>query len=199
MRKTLNIWIVAAVSWVAVPAGFAADESDKMMSEYQAWLEAIKSPGPEHKRLDLIVGDWNKTVRLWPEGPDKDPVEYTGTAKRRWVLGDRFVEEVSENPQEEGQAYKSVGYYAYDRVSGLYEHLWMSTESTRVFREAGRFDSALNSIRTAGVQSDPSTGRLFSTQTDLKIVSPDEHILTGYVTGVDGQEFREIEIVFTRK
>ena len=208
IRKSL--WVVmaiAAVIWIAAPLGFSQEtkpEEDpcancpQVAAATDDWLAGLSTPGEEHKRLDPLVGDWNIDITLWIDGPNEPPVRLQGTVSREWVLGGRFLQETSENPTTTG-VFMSQGYYGYNRATGLYQHVWMTTESTGVFSEVGRFDPSANVFRTAGTWTDPATGYVIWNATELKITGPDLHTLTGWVTGSDGQEFKEIEVVHTRK
>jgi hypothetical protein len=55
--------------------------------------DRIGKRGAEHVRLDPLVGSWATTIKIW-EGPDQDkPIEMTGSVRRQWIYGGRFLEE----------------------------------------------------------------------------------------------------------
>src|SRR5215207_1277082 len=55
-------------------------------------MEAAGTPGPAHKALDVLVGNWKAEVKCWME-PGGAPNVSQATAKTSWVLNGHFVEE----------------------------------------------------------------------------------------------------------
>lgn len=171
---------------------FDDDESD-------AWLDEIDQPGTEHRRLDALVGDWQTTIKLWDDGPDEEPLEFEGTARRRWMLKGLFLSEQRfENPTGAG-VYRSLSFIGYNRMTALYEFVRMNTESTALSMETGRYDPVTDTIRLSGNHSDPATGFIIQTRTEIKVLDPDRHTVVIFVTEEDGLEFKEMEVLHTRK
>ena len=56
----------------------------------EAYEKAI-APGEQHKLLQKQVGKWNLSLKSWP-APDAPPMESTGTAETKSILGDRYVQ-----------------------------------------------------------------------------------------------------------
>lgn len=163
-----------------------------------AWLEEIDQPGPEHRRLDALVGEWHTTIKLWDDGPDEKPLEFQGSVRRQWMLNGRFLaEQRSENPTE--SAYRSLSFIGYNRMTALYEYVRMNTESTCMYFESGRFDPTTNVIRTSGSHTDPATGFVTQNRTEIEISGPDSHTVVSYATEEDGREYKLIEIIHIRK
>src|SRR5215813_6335859 len=77
----------------------------------KALAEAGK-PGPEHKKLEPFVGDWDVTVKLWTN-PGQPPAEAKGTAQRKWIMGGRFVQETV-NIECHGKTCEGMGLLGYD-------------------------------------------------------------------------------------
>ena len=101
----------------------------------------IAKRGTAHVRLDPLVGDWDTTIKFW-DGPEQDqPIELAGSVHREWVFGGRFLEEHIEEHSDSdiylneargrrpethaGVVYHGMGLYGYDRLTGLYEHIYM--------------------------------------------------------------------------
>ncbi|MCE9530310.1 MAG: DUF1579 domain-containing protein, partial [Planctomycetes bacterium] len=57
----------------------------------KALIEASK-PTSEHAKLQPLIGSWSYTCKMWMD-PSKPPMETKGTIERKWILGERFVEE----------------------------------------------------------------------------------------------------------
>ena len=73
----------------------AADSSagmDAQMVEMMKKMELAGTPGPQHKALDPLVGEWNVEVRKW-DSPDRPPTVSKGSASAKWIMGSRFIQE----------------------------------------------------------------------------------------------------------
>src|SRR5882672_2333205 len=60
--------------------------------EMQKIMEAAGTPGPAHRALDALVGNWRAEVKCWME-PGGPPNESLATAKTIWTLNGHFVQE----------------------------------------------------------------------------------------------------------
>ncbi len=165
-----------------------------------AWKDEKKNqPGPQHRRLHLITGNWDSKVMIWANDPGAAPLEFTGSTTREWVLGGRFMEERHVEHEANEIVYESVSYIGYNRQYGLFEYFRMSSESTGIFVERGRYNPATNSITTRGSFNDPATGFTVHIRTEIKIFGPDDHSRVVYQTEEDGREYKRVEITYTRK
>ena len=193
--KAIFTWALITlmlVAWGAVPMGFAQDENDF------AWLDEITKPGPELKRLDALVGSWKAKIKLYDGENDKNPAVIDGTTERKWVVGGRYLQEISENPTDKG-VFIGTGYWGFNRVTAMYEFLWMSTEAVGMSLEYGRFDPTANVLRTSGGSVEPASGFYIQSRSELKIESPDSHTMVVYETEEDGREYKSVEITWTKK
>lgn len=186
--------IIAFAFHLQTKAARAESASDRAEKE---WLSALRAPGPDHERLNGLVGRWKTTIRQW-KGPDAEPIALSGTAVRSWVLGHRFIEERAENKTSKGGTVQSIGYLGYNRRTQLYEHIWMLNAATGMFIERGRYDPDTNAIRTTGAETNPATGATILTATELKIESPERHTLSAYATGTDGVRWKQLEIIYSK-
>jgi hypothetical protein len=159
---------------------------------------ALAAPGPDHERLDALIGKWTTAIKLW-KTPESEPVALKGTAMRQWTLGGRFVEEHAENETSRGGSFKSVAYLGFNRRTELYERFWITDTSTGIFTERGRYDPDANLIRTQGSEVDPASGVVILTTSELKIESPSRHVFTAYVTGASGVRWKQLEIVYSKE
>jgi len=178
--------------------GADAQEKQAASNSSQDWRVKLSLPGPDHERLNALIGEWNTAIKFWRR-PDDEAVELTGSVTCRWALGGRFIEEQAEDmpPQEGG--FQSLGYLGYNRKTELYERFWMTNTSTGMFSERGRYDPDSNLIRTRGSEIDPDSGVVILTTSELKIESPSRHSLTAYATGADGVRWKQLEIIYSKK
>jgi len=183
---------------VALVAAGSASAGDTPADSDQDWRAALRMPGPDHERLNALIGEWTTTIKQWT-GPESEAVELTGTMTSRWILDGRFVEERVENGTSQGGRYESLGYLGYNRQTELYERFWMTNSSTGVFTERGRYDPDENVIRMEGSEMAAGSLVVILTASELKIESPSRHVLTAYATSVEGVRWKQLEIVYTKK
>lgn len=183
---------VIAALWLGMLSGFFG------FAAQPAKAESLASPGPDHDRLNALIGEWTTVIKHWKSDED-EPIALRGTARRQWVLGGRFVEEHAENETSSGGRFHSVAYLGYNRKTQLYERFWMTNTWTGMFNERGRYDPDMNVIRTQGSEIDPTSGAVILTTSELKIDSPSRHVFTSYTTGTSGVRWKQLEIVYTRK
>lgn len=192
--------VFAAMSLLAGQPAQAEDAQAKeaAANSSQDRRMMLSLPGPDHERLNALIGEWNTAIKYWRR-PDDEAVELAGSVTCRWTLDGRFVEEHAEDNTSQGGGFQSLGYLGYNRKTELYERFWMTNTSTGMFSERGRYDPDSNLIRTRGTEIDPDSGVVILTASELNIESPSRHILTAYATGADGVRWKQLEIVYTKK
>lgn len=196
MKRLITLFAVILtcvfITWGSASIALAQDtETDDLVF-------TLSQPGPEIKRLEALAGTWATTIKIWAGGEEAPAIELTGTAERKWILGGRYLEEISENATPDG-VYQGRGYFGYNRGQGLYEFVWISTEDIEISLERGRIDPETNALVLLGGYVDVLSGFYMMRTTEFIIESPDRHTMTVYLTDVDGRSYKEFEIVFTRK
>ena len=174
----------------------------------------IGHPGEIHLGLNPLIGMWNMDISVRNGPDDQDPQKLQGTMQRRWVLKGRFIEErTTEMPEQSvvlsefrgrrplmqaGLSYHGVGYLGYDRLAGMFEHIWIHDDSTRMYYSRGRYDKNRSTLILRGTWTDPYDGTIIFSRNELTITNDTSHKLTRYISDTDTGEFRDLEIVFTR-
>ena len=145
--------VFAAMSLLAGQPAQAEDAQAKETAarSSQDWRVTLSLPGPDHERLNAVIGEWDTAIKYWRR-PDDEAVELTGSVTCRWILDGRFVEEHAEDKTSQGGGFQSLGYLGYNRKTELYERFWMTNTSTGMFSERGRYDPDANVIRTRGLR-----------------------------------------------
>src|SRR5262245_60310166 len=101
--KTISRFVGAAAAAVALTLlcgvfvrVHQADEP-KTPPSPEALLKALAEagkPGPEHKKLQPLVGQWTFTMKFWTD-PSQPPAEFSGTIERKWIMDGRFIQETA--------------------------------------------------------------------------------------------------------
>jgi len=161
-------------------------DKEEMMKK----MEAAGTPGPAHKALDALVGNWKAEVTCWQE-PGQSNISQA-TAKCSWILNGRFLEEEFRGEMM-GKPFTGRSWMGYDNIKQKYNSVWVSDMQTSMFCSEGKGDNKV--ITLEGTSSCAATGR-----TDVKMkavfrfLSPDKHIFEMY----DGND-KKMEITYTRQ
>ena len=217
MKSKAYLAHIIILLFVACSAnGFAGSEatiSPQLLLDKQLGPE-ISHPGQMHKRLNPLIGKWQMAIKLWGRANDKIPWEISGQMERRWTLDGRFIKEQSvemavktveliefrgRRPyMQAGKAFRGEGYLGFDRLAGIYEHLWMHDDSTRMYYSTGRFDQRKSILELRGSWTDPYDSTVIFSRTLLTILDKDNHKIIRYISDEDTGEFKDLEILFTR-
>jgi hypothetical protein len=97
-----------------------------------------------------------------------------------------------------GQIYEGMGFLGFDRLAGIYEHIWVHDDSTRMYYSRGRYEASSRTIILKGAWTDPYDGTYVLAHIELKIGGPDQHTIVRYISDEDTGKFKDLKIVFTR-
>ena len=139
----------------------------------------------------------------------------SGSVQRQWIYGGRFLEEHIEESADSdiflneararrpetkaGMVYHGRGLLGYDRLTGLFEHIYVHDDSTRMYYKAGRYSPERNVIELSGTWTNPNNGVLIHARVEIRIDGPDRHTLVRYINDDHGAEFKDLEVVHVRK
>ncbi len=179
---------------VAQPADSAKGDMASMMEQ----MAQFAAPGEQHKLFAAMVGTWDATVTMWME-PGAPPMTSTGVGTYSLILGGRYLKHDFEGFAF-GQPFKGLGITGYDKFREEYFDLWFDELSTGVMISRGVPDSTGAIIRYTGKMDDPMAGRKdVPVRSDMTKVDDDTCKMEMYVIDESGNEFKTMEIVYTRR
>jgi Protein of unknown function (DUF1579) len=193
MGMTVAVVIVlSGRSWAEEP------KSPPSPADLLKLLAEAGKPGPEHQKLQPLVGDWNFTLKLWTD-PSQSPAELTGTVERKWIMDGRFVQEtVKGQCAKTGKTFEGMGLIGYHNGE-------MKFTTVRACGLCGTISTSLTSCDASGTKFTcnteeccPITGQKVKGRDELIIESNDK-IVTNVFKTVNGKEVKAVEIVNTRK
>lgn len=173
-----------------LPTSMRSEEA--MMEKWTAYA----TPGTQHKKLDERVGKWNLKVRSWmsPEAPVN---ESTATSEIKWILdGHYLAEEVHGDMM--GQPFKGMGLIGYDNAKKEYFATWTDNMGTGLFVQRGNYDSTGKTLALDGEMVCFMRGHDVPTRTIETAMSPNQWKMEMYGPDAEGNEFKTMEIVYTR-
>ena len=172
---------------------FASPTSAGDKQEMMKKMEAAGTPGPAHKALEALVGNWKAEVKCWHE-PGGQPQISHGTAKANWTLNGRFLEEKFEGEMM-GKPFRGLSLMGYDNTKQTFNTVWVSDMQTSMFVSEGRGENGNKVITLEGKANCPATGRKdVPMKTVFRVISPDKHVFEMY----DGNT-KTMEITYTRQ
>ena len=188
-----SCWAVDDNSKPAAGQGQAPD-----MAEMMKKMQAYATPGPGHKVLESLVGEWNVEAQFWMGGPDGGATTSKGTSKVRWLLGGRYLQEEYSGEMMQ-MPFQGIGITAYDNFRQKYVSTWMDTMGTGVFISEGTADPIGKSLTFLGKMDEPATGQKDKpTKMILHVVSPDKHVMEMHDLSLGGKS-KVFEMTYTRK
>ncbi len=192
-----GVVLTMALALLIPAAGPATEEGGPSEEEMAAFIEAT-SPGEEHKALEAMVGSWNTKVLMWNAPDQPEPGVSSGSAEMQLILGGRYVEQQYSGTFM-GMPFEGRGFTGYDKVAGHYFSVWMDNFSTGIMIDAGTYDAEAKEFRNKGSYNDPMSGQKAETRSVTHIAGPDRFVTEMFGPGPDGNEFKMMEIIYTRK
>ena len=186
---------------VSVGGGARAEEGTAcpgMDAAAMARYRELSTPGPAHRRLDALAGNWSYRMKLWMN-PDAPPQEFRGTSENRWILGGRQLQ-TRHHGRMMGNTFEGIGILGYDNVREEYHSVWMDNMATGLMTSTARFDESENSIHERGSYSCPMTGvREKRYRAVWHLGNGNRYVYAMYSYDDAGREFKSMEIEYTRR
>ena len=190
-----DIGTPAVREWAENKSGFGQSDAEKQ--EMQKKMEAAAAPGPGHKVLDAMAGNWKAEVKCWME-PGGSPQVSQGTAKASWTLNGRFLEQEFHGEMM-GKPFTGRSLMGYDNIKQTFNTVWVSDMQTSMFTSEGKGENGNKVITLEGKSSCPATGRKdVSIKTVFRVISPDKHVFEMFDRS-KGENEKTMEITYTRK
>lgn len=168
-----------------------AQDQEAMMEE---WQKAM-TPGPEHKMLSNMVGEWNGDISMWME-PGQPPQTSKGTVKYESIFDGRYiVGNFTGNMM--GMPFSGMEISGYDNVKKVFFSSWYDNMGTGVMYVEGTFDKATNTGHYTGETLDPM-GNKMKVREVVTIIDKDHSKFEMYMDAGTG-EMKSMEISYTRK
>jgi hypothetical protein len=175
-------------------SGSSKQEGDQ--AEMMKKVEAAGRPGPGHKALEPLLGDWKAEVKCWMD-PNGKPEVSQGRAHASWTFNGRFLEEEFHGEMM-GKPFTGQTLLGFDNVKQTFKSVWISDTQTSIFTSEGKGDNGNKVITLEGKASCAATGRKdIPMKTVLRVISPDKHILEMF-DGSQGNA-KTMEITYTRE
>jgi len=198
VRKAMGMTAALALGLVVL-ANLSLGQDAKAPPSPEELLKALAkagTPGPEHKKLEPLVGNWTVTIKLWTD-PNQSPAQATGTAQRKWIMGGRFVQETVQINCN-GKTFEGMGLVGYDQAQKKFT-------GVKVCGLCGTISHGLATCNSSGTKFEcvkeeccPLSGQKIKGRDVITIENNDRIVVNVFKT-FDGKEQKVMEIVSTRK
>ena len=196
-RGFLSGVLAAGLIGLIAGSGFtddAAPSDDEMMK----MMMELSKPGPGHKAIDPMVGEFDVVSKMWMK-PGDEPMESKATCTTTWTLGGRYAEVKYSGKFKMGEVetdFEGRGVLAFDNYKKQYQNTWRDSFSTNIMIMTGEASEEGNRIELNGVWDGPM-GKMGMRHV-YAIESNDKYVLTAYMSTPQG-EVKHMELTFTRK
>lgn len=190
-------YLVVVAGFTLAAAAAASDKKKSGQPDEKAAMEAMakaSTPGEAHKKLDALAGKFAVKSKMWMD-PSKPPEESTGSTERKWIMGNRYLQE-SYQGQFMGQPFDGMGITGYDNVTKKYFGSWIDSGSTSMTLARGTMSG--NTIRYKGMMSDPMMGKEVPYTMAMVIADNDNHKMEMWGPGPGGKEMKWMELSYAR-
>lgn len=163
--------------------------------EQQAWMMYM-TPGNFHAMIAKDNGTWNADITMW-NGPDSPAVKNTGTVVNTMILGGRY-QQAKHTATFWGMPFEGISTLGYDNAKKVFVSSWVDNMGTGIMHSEGTYDSTSRTIQFKGMSTDPTTGKETVIRENFTWLEPNKQKMEMFMT-MHGKEYKNMEIVFTRK
>lgn len=186
MKKT----ILTALMAIFALTTFAQSEADM-----QKWME-YATPGDMHKMLGKYNGRWTAATKMWM-APGQPPMESTADVVTDMYMGDRY-QKSTYTGDFGGMPFNGESMTGYDNTRKIFTNTWIDNMSTGIMYSEGTWNAATKSVEFKGTVTDPMAGKATPFREVMTFNGDDSYKMEMYNV-MDGNEYKSMEITFTRK
>ncbi|MBZ0177707.1 MAG: DUF1579 domain-containing protein [Melioribacteraceae bacterium] len=173
-----------------------SQEGQEMTDEQKVWMEYM-TPSWGHEMLSHGVGDYTYTAKFWMT-PDAEPIVSEGKAKGEMILGGRYLQ-MHHSGEMWGMPFEGISLEGYDNAKKEFFSTWIDNMGTGLMYATGNYDAEGKTLTYNGTYCDPmDEGKDKPFKQTIHFKEDNTMLLEMYME-VQGTEFKNMEIVFTKK
>ena len=190
-------WILVLSLILLVPAAQSVAQDEPSDPEAEETLSDLTIPGEPHELLEGTVGEWNLTIRIWM-APDTEPVETTGSATGRWILGDRFVETKYQG-EVMGRPFEALKIEGFEKATKEYVTTWRDNLGTYTMIFRGKCGTTCETRTMMADFVDPVSSAKLRLKGITKLAEEGGYSYESFVVTAEGPEFKNMELVAEKR
>ena len=190
---------ILTATFALVIAGSVIADDKKPAFDMNKAMEAMTKhaePGPHHKKLDPLVGDWTYKATFTMD-PSTPSMEMSGTSTRKWILDGRFMQDDSKG--DSGMPFRGLGISGYDNAQKKYVSTWVDSMTTSITNSVGEVDASGKVFTYWHDEFNPMYGQRVKSREVIRIIDSNHHEMEFYSTPPGGKEFKSGHIKYERK
>lgn len=162
----------------------------------KAWREYM-TPSKVHEMLAEETGKWDNKMTFWM-GPDAPPQTENSVSTIKMIMGDRYQETMYDGNMM-GMPFTGRGLLAYDNATEEFITTWIDNMGTGIMVLRGKHDKDNKTTTMTGEMVDPITKKNIAVREVYTIVDENTRKMEMYHDRGDGNEYKSMEIIMTRK
>ena len=166
------------------------------MSAQMETMAKLAAPGSHHESLAKRVGKWNSKGTFWME-PGADPIVAEGVAEISPFLDGRFIL-TDYKGDFMGMPFQGYGLDGYDNGTQKHIGLWVDNMGTMMMTYEGSCEQDGKVTTNFSEFKDPASGMDMKMKGVTILENDDKITYEAFVQLPDGNEFKVMEIVYTR-
>ncbi len=187
--------LILMLAAMMIAASFSA-VSAQSEAEMKAWMDYM-TPGDFHKEMAKWDGEWKGDVTTWMTS-DAPPQKSTLSCVNKMILGGRY-QSATHTGNFGGMPFEGISTTGYDNARKKFISTWMDNMGTGIMILEGNWDENTKSLNLKGKQIDPGTGKEMAVREKFTVIDDNTQKMEMFVTPEGMQEYKNMEIVFTRK
>jgi hypothetical protein len=199
MKKSFLALIITSFLFTAQVFAIESAAQQTSQDEIAAQMEMyekLSRPGEYHKLLEDFAGTWNATVTMWMD-PAAPPTVSKGSSTHKLIFDGRFI--YGEFTGEFlGSPFKGINIMGYDNVKKEFVSVWIDNSSTGMVTARGTYDPVEKKFHFTSSALDPLSGQILEMREESYFANQDEYISVTYTKPGGGQEFKSMEMKYTR-
>jgi hypothetical protein len=173
----------------ALPAQLLAQENEAQPDE-------SKLPTEQHKRLNVLAGQWDVAIKF-KVGPGKFQ-DGKATCESKWILGGKTLRQEYQSSMN-GTPYTVLQLVGYDSNKKKFFEIKLDNMDTGAMFNEGTISDDGKEITQVGPYVDRKTGKNEKLRTVTKIIDKDHYTLEWYMPDENGNEEKAVTLSHTRK
>lgn len=190
----LTMYFIVFCLLIGIHTSLFAQSEEEQAEQMQIWIDYM-TPGKMHEMLAKSVGDWNTVSKFWMD-PAGDPMIVEGTGITEMILGGRY-QKMTHRSMMMGMQTEGISTIGYDNATEEFTMTWIDNIGTGTAIATGKYDESTDSIIMKGTMVDPMSKQKMNIKQILKYLD-DNHLVLEMYLDYNGQEFKSMEIEFTR-
>ena len=201
-QAVVSLMVIFFTILIMRAAVIADEKKQELSAEDQKIMEIYKkyaSPGESHKFLDYFVGKWESSQKIWME-PGKEPLTGKQEISVESLFEGRFTSaHIKTIGEVMGMTIEGIVITGYDNYKKQFVSITFGTTGTEFFLMYGTLDNT-GKIRTdTGYADDVVTGERIKLKGVTTLINNDTYTYEMFQTDPQGNEFKYMEITYTRK